>query len=100
MNLVVSGSYAYVRNPMISGVILILIAEAMLLRSFSHLEWAGLFFVINAIYIPLLEEPMLRARFGEEYEVYTQHVPRLIPRIRPYDGKEHPRSRPDPADKI
>lgn len=82
--LVVSGPYAHVRHPMISGVILILLAEAMLLRSLPQLQWAGLFFLINAIYIPLLEEPLLRARFGEEYEEYCAHVPRLVPRLRPY----------------
>ena len=83
-NLVVRGVYAYVRNPMISGVILVLLGEAALLRSMPHLQWAGLFFLINAIYIPLLEEPMLVERFGEEYDRYRRHVPRLIPRWRPW----------------
>jgi protein-S-isoprenylcysteine O-methyltransferase Ste14 len=82
--LVVSGPYAYVRNPMITGVILLLIAEGLLLRSMPHLQWAGLFFVINAVYIPLLEEPVLQARFGEEYRKYRKAVPRLIPRARPW----------------
>lgn len=87
-NLVVGGAYAYVRNPMITGVILLLIAEGLLLESTPHLQWAGLFFVINAVYIPLLEEPMLRARFGEEYEKYSKAVPRLLPRVRPWkDGR-------------
>jgi protein-S-isoprenylcysteine O-methyltransferase Ste14 len=49
-----------------------------------HLQWAGLFFVINAVYIPLLEEPVLQARFGEEYRKYRKAVPRLIPRARPW----------------
>jgi protein-S-isoprenylcysteine O-methyltransferase Ste14 len=86
-DLVVKGPYAYVRNPMITGVVLLLIAEGLLLRSMPHLQWAGLFFVINAVYIPLLEEPMLQARFGEGYERYRKEVPRLIPRARPWkDG--------------
>ena len=83
-HLVVSGPYAYVRNPMISGVILLLLAEGLLLRSMPHLEWAGIFFLINAIYIPLLEEPLLRAKFGQQYEEYRKGVPRLIPRLRPW----------------
>ena len=37
--LVVSGPYAQVRNPMISGVILVLIAEAMLFRTLPHVVW-------------------------------------------------------------
>lgn len=82
VRLVVRGPYAYVRNPMISGVMLMLIAEGLLLRSLPHLEWAGLFFVINAVYIPLLEEPRLKARFGRGYEEYMNAVPRLLPRLR------------------
>jgi len=82
-HLVVSGPYAYVRNPMISGVILVVLAEGLLLRSVPHVEWAGIFFLINAVYIPLLEEPILRTKFGREYEEYMKAVPRLIPRFRP-----------------
>jgi len=79
-HLVVSGVYRRVRNPMISGVILILLGEALALRSTPLLEWAAGFWVINAIYIPLLEEPMLEARFGDEYGEYKAHVPRWVPR--------------------
>jgi protein-S-isoprenylcysteine O-methyltransferase Ste14 len=82
--LVVRGPYRYVRNPMISGVILVLAGEACLLLSRSHTQWAATFFVINAIYIPLIEEPMLEQRFGEPYREYCRHVGRLIPRIRPW----------------
>ena len=85
-HLVVSGPYAHVRNPMISGVILVLLAEGLLLRSAPHLEWAGIFFLINAIYIPLLEEPLLKAKFGPAYGEYKEAVPRLIPRLRPWHG--------------
>ncbi len=87
-HLVVSGPYAYVRNPMISGVILLLFAEGLLLRSPPHLAWAGIFFLINATYIPLLEEPLLKAKFGQEYGDYKKGVPRLIPRLRPW-GPDH-----------
>jgi protein-S-isoprenylcysteine O-methyltransferase Ste14 len=82
--LVVRGPYAYVRNPMISGVLLVVLGEAMVLRSPPHLEWALLFFLINAVYIPLLEEPLLRERFGDAYQEYCRHVPRLVPRLRPW----------------
>jgi protein-S-isoprenylcysteine O-methyltransferase Ste14 len=82
--LVVRGPYAYVRNPMISGVVLVLFGEALVLLSRPHFEWALLFFAINAVYIPLLEEPLLRERFGEEYREYCRHVPRLLPHLRPW----------------
>lgn len=83
--LVVRGPYRYVRNPMISGVFMVLVGEALLLLSWPHGAWAATFFVINAIYIPLIEEPQLADRFGRSYENYRRHVPRLIPRLRPWE---------------
>jgi protein-S-isoprenylcysteine O-methyltransferase Ste14 len=83
--LVVRGPYRYVRNPMISGVLLVLVGEALVLRSRAHAVWALTFFAINATYIPLLEEPGLEQRFGERYRRYRRHVPRLVPRLRPWD---------------
>lgn len=81
-HLVVAGVYRHVRNPMISGVVLILFGEALGLRSIPLLEWAVGFLAINWIYIPLLEEPMLVGRFGEEYRLYKRNVPRWVPRRR------------------
>jgi protein-S-isoprenylcysteine O-methyltransferase Ste14 len=83
-HLVIRGPYRFVRNPMISGVIFILIGEALVLFSPPHALWALTFFAINAVYIPLLEEPQLRHRFGAEYIEYCKHVPRLVPRLRPW----------------
>jgi protein-S-isoprenylcysteine O-methyltransferase Ste14 len=81
-HLVVAGVYRHVRNPMISGVVLILFGEALGLRSLPLLEWALGFLAINGIYIPLLEEPMLEGRFGDEYRLYKRNVPRWVPRRR------------------
>lgn len=83
--LVVRGPYRYVRNPMISGVVFVLFGEALILGSLPHLWWALTFFAINAVYIPLLEEPMLAARFPGSYDEYRRNVPRLVPRLRPWD---------------
>jgi protein-S-isoprenylcysteine O-methyltransferase Ste14 len=82
--LVVQGPYRYVRNPMISGVILVLLGEALVLRSRIHLTWTLIFLGVNAVYIPLLEEPFLDQRFGSQYREYCRHVPRLLPRLRPW----------------
>jgi protein-S-isoprenylcysteine O-methyltransferase Ste14 len=86
--LVVRGPYRYVRNPMISGVILVLTGEAMVLMSRPHAVWALIFFGMNFAYIPLLEEPGLRARFGEDYREYCRHVPRIFPRLKPWTPAE------------
>jgi len=82
--LVVRGPYRFVRNPMISGVILVLLGEGLVLLSRSQLTWALIFLGINAVYLPLLEEPDLLHRFGEDYRQYRRHVPRLLPRWRPW----------------
>lgn len=82
--LVVQGPYQHVRNPMISGVIFMLAGEALLLRSMPHAIWALTFLAINAVYIPLLEEPFLRGRFGADYDEYCRHVGRFIPRRTPW----------------
>jgi protein-S-isoprenylcysteine O-methyltransferase Ste14 len=84
--LVFRGPYRYVRNPMISGVVFVLFGEAGILLSRSHLVWTLIFFAINGIYIPLLEEPQLLKRFGEDYAQYCRHVPRLLPRVRAWHG--------------
>ena len=70
---------------MISGVVFILASEAILLASSPHALWALTFLGLNLIYIPLLEEPLLRRPFGEAYLEYCKHVPRILPRLRPWD---------------
>jgi protein-S-isoprenylcysteine O-methyltransferase Ste14 len=78
--LVVRGPYALVRNPMISGVLSVLLGEAALFGSLALLAWAAVFLTVNAIYFPLVEEPMLRDRFGADYDAYAARTPRWIPR--------------------
>ena len=82
--LVVRGPYRYVRNPMISGVLFILLGEAALFNSIPLLVWSAAFFAVNAIYFPLVEEPGLARRFGDDYERYKANVPRWLPRMRPW----------------
>jgi protein-S-isoprenylcysteine O-methyltransferase Ste14 len=82
--LVVRGPYRHVRNPMITGVLFVLAGLALVMRSAPHGVWAGTFLLINAIYIPLVEEPRLAVRFGGDYERYCRHVPRIVPRVRPW----------------
>ena len=82
--LVITGAYRHVRNPMISGVILILAGEALAFSSASIGVWAAAVFAVNAVYIPLIEEPGLARRFGGDYELYKEHVPRWVPRLSPW----------------
>jgi protein-S-isoprenylcysteine O-methyltransferase Ste14 len=82
--LVVTGIYRYVRNPMISGVIALLLGEAVLFGSAVVLAWALIVITVNMVYMPLVEEPGLRQRFGADYDEYARNVPRWLPRRTPW----------------
>lgn len=84
--LVAIGPYRYVRNPMISGVAMMLLGEALLWGSLGLGLWACAFISINHIYFVLAEEPGLEKRFGASYRLYKTHVPRWIPRLKPWSG--------------
>jgi protein-S-isoprenylcysteine O-methyltransferase Ste14 len=83
--LVVAGVYRYVRNPMISGVLGILAGEGIFFCSIELFTWFAIFAAANAIYIPLFEEPGLDLRYGRDYLTYKAHVPRWIPRHKPWE---------------
>ncbi|MDR2506993.1 MAG: isoprenylcysteine carboxylmethyltransferase family protein [Candidatus Accumulibacter sp.] len=85
--LVIEGPYRHVRNPMISSVLMMLVAEALLLNSWHIVGLFVLFFGINTVYFPLAEEKELERRFGAAYLDYKRNVPRWIPRFRPFEEK-------------
>ena len=84
-NLIISGPYRYVRNPMILGAIDLLLSEAALFASTPLLLWAIVFFVGNIIYFKTFEEKELIKRFGADYEDYKNKVPMLFPKFTPYN---------------
>jgi protein-S-isoprenylcysteine O-methyltransferase Ste14 len=87
--LVIVGPYRYVRNPMIAGVLAMLLGESLVLGSVFLLTWTALFWLANWGYFLLSEEPKLLRRFGAAYEQYRANVPRWIPRLSawvPSDG--------------
>jgi protein-S-isoprenylcysteine O-methyltransferase Ste14 len=83
--LTTSGPYAYTRNPLYFGSFILAAGFAVASRSW----WVALIAAIMffAIYIPVIrgEEGFLRARFPE-FDEYARHVPRLFPRLRPYQS--------------
>jgi protein-S-isoprenylcysteine O-methyltransferase Ste14 len=81
VHLVVVGPYRHVRNPMISGVLAILLGEAAVAASGSLLLWFAIFWALQEIAIRFWEEPHLTQRYGGEYVDYQQNVPRWLPRI-------------------
>jgi protein-S-isoprenylcysteine O-methyltransferase Ste14 len=82
--LVIQGPYRHVRNPMISGVLAILLGEALLFGSLPLVFFFLFAAALNMVYIPLSEEPGLERRFGESYRRYKRSVPRWIPRLQPW----------------
>jgi protein-S-isoprenylcysteine O-methyltransferase Ste14 len=87
-SLVMRGPYRYVRNPMILGVVLVMVSEGLILESFGILALALIFFLGNNLYFILFEEPKLEARFGEDYLRYKANVHRWWPRLRPWESVE------------
>jgi protein-S-isoprenylcysteine O-methyltransferase Ste14 len=78
--LVVRGVYRHIRNPMILGVFLVLLGEAAFFGLSALLYWLLMVVALNVVYIPVLEEPGLEQRFGDDYKLYKRNVPRWIPR--------------------
>jgi protein-S-isoprenylcysteine O-methyltransferase Ste14 len=86
--LVITGPYKYCRNPMITGVLFILLGESLFLHSTNILIWAGIFVIINTIYFILVEERSMLQRFGNDYRAYKKKVPRWLPKLKPYKAQE------------
>jgi protein-S-isoprenylcysteine O-methyltransferase Ste14 len=80
--LVVVGPYRVVRNPMYLSVLCVMLGEALAFRSVALAEIGCAFFAFTVLFVTLYEEPILRRKFGAEYEAYCRQVPRWVPRLR------------------
>jgi len=80
--LVVSGLYHYVRNPMYVGVLLIQVGNAVWFGSLAQIVYWFFLFIGFTLFIRANEEPYLRKTFGAAYEAYCQSVPRWIPKFK------------------
>jgi protein-S-isoprenylcysteine O-methyltransferase Ste14 len=83
--LIVEGVYRDVRNPMHTGVFAIMFGEGLVSRSVLILVFVAFAVLLHLLYIPFSEERGLERRFGEEYRVYKENVPRWIPRTTPWE---------------
>ena len=85
--LATSGPYAYTRNPLYLGSLLIGLGFAVAARSW----WVGVVLVVMffAIYLPVIrgEEAFLRKAFAE-FDAYAKRVPRMFPRLSPFPLSE------------
>jgi protein-S-isoprenylcysteine O-methyltransferase Ste14 len=87
--LATSGPYAYTRNPLYLGSLLMGVGFAVAARSW----WVGVVLVVMffAIYLPVIrdEEVFLRQKFPE-FEEYERRVPRILPKIMARSGEQAP----------
>jgi protein-S-isoprenylcysteine O-methyltransferase Ste14 len=89
--LATSGPYAYTRNPLYLGSLVMGLGFCVAARSW----WIGAVLVVMflAIYLPVIrdEEAFLRRTFSE-FEEYARGVPRMLPRLTRClgDAKENP----------
>ena len=78
--LVTTGPYAYVRNPMLTGVFALLFGFGVLLGSASLLViFTPLFIFMNVWELKAIEEPELLKRLGQDYIEYRKRTPMFFP---------------------
>jgi len=87
--LIISGPFAFVRNPLYVGNILIYVGLGIMSFAwFPYLQiFAILFFLFQYYFIVKEEEKYLRERFKEEYKDYCKNVPPFFPRVTPYKNQ-------------
>ena len=81
--LTTSGPYAYTRNPLYLGSLIMAVGFAIAAQSLWIL--ALMLVMFFAIYLPVIqsEEQFLRGKFAN-FEEYARNVPRLFPRLTPF----------------
>jgi protein-S-isoprenylcysteine O-methyltransferase Ste14 len=89
--LVVSGPFAYVRNPLYVGNILMYAGLGIM----ANVPWLVVativWFVFQYTMIVSREEEYLASTFVEDYARYRANVRRFIPRLTPYEPGREPR---------
>jgi protein-S-isoprenylcysteine O-methyltransferase Ste14 len=81
--LIVTGLYRFVRNPLYIAGVLVLAGEAILFQSLGILIYCLVMFGVFNVHV-MMEETLLAEKFGTSYEQYCKSVPRWIPRLKSY----------------
>jgi len=80
-NLVVTGLYRYMRNPIYVAVVAIILGQAVLMGDLRLVVYGALLWLSFHVFVVAYEEPALEQTFGREYEAFRAAVPRWIPRM-------------------
>lgn len=88
--LIISGPFAFVRNPLYVGNILIYLGLGIMSFAwFPYLQIVAiLFFFLQYYLIVSQEEKYLVEKFSEQYKEYCKNVPAFIPRLTPYKNPD------------
>ena len=76
--LVRRGLYRYSRNPIYVGVLTVIYGWAILYQSIAVAVYGIVVACCFYSFVVFFEEPILRKRFGTEYEQYCAEVPRWL----------------------
>jgi len=93
---VVAGPYAYMRNPLYVGNIMMYCGVGIMANALS--PWlvvaAFVYFAVQYSMIVSLEEEFLEREFGDVYLLFKKEVPSFLPRLNPYRHpvQEHQRA--------
>jgi protein-S-isoprenylcysteine O-methyltransferase Ste14 len=80
--LVLSGIYRHVRNPIYLGAVIVQIGYILWFGSVAAILYTLLYILAFHILIIFIEEPILKNSFGSAYEEYQKRVPRWVPKIK------------------
>lgn len=81
-HLVITGPYAWMRNPMVAGFLMQGIGVGLLAGSYVLILVYVLLGLWWDLWVRPLDEDMLQKRFGRDLERYRRHVPCWVPRTR------------------
>jgi protein-S-isoprenylcysteine O-methyltransferase Ste14 len=87
-SLITGGPYAFVRNPIYSGSMVLGLGVVGLVGSWVMLIPYGVVFALFYFCIIPAEEQFLLRTFGDQYQRYCDNVPRFFPRLRPWSKAE------------
>ncbi len=81
--LVTTGPYKFVRNPMVTGIFILLFGIGFAIQSLSLVVlFTPLFIWVNVWELKQIEEPELVKRLGEDYVAYQQRTPMFLPVVK------------------
>jgi protein-S-isoprenylcysteine O-methyltransferase Ste14 len=77
---ITTGPYAYTRNPMYGGVVLVMVGQGLLFGSLGTVIYGIGWLIAFYVFEWTIDDPFIVKRMGKTYEDYCRDVPGWIPR--------------------